>query len=178
MRRGDAPPTKMSAMAQAPDDRDALVLDDGRAVLVLLDDWARFVWWGADGDVDRVATADGQVLTWATADACRRHARDSGRTAVPVKPSADVATEDTIDACPAQIWLSRLGTPPDPVAELGLEPAVGPGRHTHRRLPAPERCPSTLPRQAHRRQHSVAGRSRHLPAPVDRGRAARRREQP
>ncbi|MEI4273182.1 hypothetical protein TEK04_15755 [Klenkia sp. LSe6-5] len=107
-------------MTETADDQDAQVPDDGRAVQVLLDDWARFVWWGTDGDVDRVATADGQVLTWATVDACRRHARQAGWSAAPTGPSADVAAEDTVDGRSVQTWLNRPGMPLDPVAGLTL----------------------------------------------------------
>lgn len=107
-------------MTEAAADRHTRVPDDGRAILVLLDDWARFVWWGTDGDVDRVATADGQVLTWETADACRRHAREADWAIDLTEPRADVVAEDTIDCRPAQTWLHRPGAPLDPLSGLAL----------------------------------------------------------
>jgi len=66
-------------MTETTHDRNVLAPDDGRAVLVLFDDWSRFVWWGTYGDVDRVATA-AQAPTAAEATAVADHLARSTRT--------------------------------------------------------------------------------------------------
>ena len=50
----------------------------GEVVTVVLDGRRSSVWWGPDGDLDRVAVREGRVRTWPTPDACADDARDLG----------------------------------------------------------------------------------------------------
>ena len=75
---------------------------EGQAVLVRFDDREVTVWWGTDGDVDRMGTSAGRVMTWPTAETCRDSARRAGWTATGTDDTADPSA---VDCRPAQAWL-------------------------------------------------------------------------
>jgi hypothetical protein len=91
---------------------------EGQVVTVHVDGRAVAVWWGRDGEHDRVAVRDGRMLTWSTAEACAEAAAlagwldDRDEDEDDVTPS--IATE------PVQDWLAGRVTALDPDAALNL----------------------------------------------------------
>lgn len=77
----------------------------GEVVTVRFDDVERSVWWGPDGDIERVAVESGRVLTWATAGACEAHARQHGWVGLGVDDDGADIGRSTMDFEPAQAWL-------------------------------------------------------------------------
>jgi hypothetical protein len=77
-------------------------------VTVVLDGRHASVWWGPDGDVDRVAVRDGRARSWRTPDECAADAPEG----------ADTDLRSTIDLTPVQDWLRGRRSALDPTAAL------------------------------------------------------------
>ncbi|MEU4764282.1 hypothetical protein AB0H12_13580 [Actinosynnema sp. NPDC023794] len=90
----------------------------GEVVTLRFDGREVAVWWGPDGDVDRLAARGPRILTWPTADACEEHARRAGWTGLEAEDDGTIS-RSTLDFEPAQAWL-RGRAAPDPGSALNL----------------------------------------------------------
>jgi hypothetical protein len=114
----------------------------GEVVSLRVDGRERAVWWGPDGDVDRLAVHAGRVLTWPTADACEEHARRMGWAGL---EDGDGIGRSTLDVEPAQAWLRGRSAVLDPNSALDLWNLAGDvagsvGRPWRDRGRAADRC--------------------------------------
>jgi hypothetical protein len=92
----------------------------GEVVTLRFDGREVAVWWGPDGDIDRLAIRAGCVLTWPTADACEEHARRAGWVGLGAEDGDDSIGRSTLDSEPAQAWLRGQRTTLDPGSALDL----------------------------------------------------------
>lgn len=91
----------------------------GEVITLRFDGREVVVWWGPDGDLDRLAARGGRVLTWPTGDALEEHARQAGWTGLGAEDGAETITRSTLDFQPAQAWL-RGQAALDPASALNL----------------------------------------------------------
>jgi hypothetical protein len=92
----------------------------GEVVTLRFDGREVVVWWGPDGDIDRLAVQAGRVLTWTTADAGEEHARRAGWAGLGDEDGDDSIGRSTLDFEPAQAWLRGQRTTLDPSSALDL----------------------------------------------------------
>jgi hypothetical protein len=92
----------------------------GEVVTLRFDGREVVVWWGPDGDIDRLAVQAGRVLTWPTADACEEHARRAGWAGLGDEDGDDGIGRSTLDFEPVQAWLRGQRTTPAPNSALDL----------------------------------------------------------
>lgn len=91
----------------------------GEVVTLRFDGREVAVWWGPDGDIDRLATRGQRILTWPTADACEEHAERAGWDGLGAEDGDPTITRSTLDFEPAQAWL-RGQAALDPDSALNL----------------------------------------------------------
>ena len=77
----------------------------GEVVVLRFDGRQVAVWWGPDGDLDRLAVQSGLVLTWPTAAACEEHARQQGWVGLGADDGDEAIGHSALDFEPAQAWL-------------------------------------------------------------------------
>ena len=109
---GMASGTGVSNAVTAPRHGEVVTLRfDGREVVV---------WWGPDGDIDRLAVQAGRVLTWPATDAGEEHARRAGWAGLGDEDRDDGIGPSTLDFEPAQAWLRGQRITLDPNSALDL----------------------------------------------------------
>ena len=77
----------------------------GEAVALRFDGREVAVWWGPEGDDDRVAVREDRVMTWPTADAVVEDARRAGWEGLGADDGDSDIGRATLDFEPAQAWL-------------------------------------------------------------------------
>lgn len=112
MMTGMAPNRRVSDAVTAP--------SWGEVVTLRFDDREVVVWWGSDGDIDRLAVQAARVLTWPSADACEEHARRTGWVGLGAEDGDDSIGRSTLDFSPAQAWLRGRRVTLDPNSALDL----------------------------------------------------------
>jgi hypothetical protein len=110
--------TGMNPSAQPSDGETAPL--HGEVVTLRFDGREVAVWWGPDGDLDRLAARGGRVLTWPTADACEEHARRAGWTGLGAEDGDETISRSTLDFEPAQAWLRGQRATLEPESALNL----------------------------------------------------------
>jgi hypothetical protein len=106
----------MAPSTRASDDESAP--PDGQVVTLRFDGREVSVWWGSDGDIDRLAVRARRVMTWPTAEACEEHGRRAGWTWM--KDDDGAILRDTVDCEPVQAWLRGQRPTLDPVSALNM----------------------------------------------------------
>jgi hypothetical protein len=92
----------------------------GEVVTLRFDDREVTVWWGPDGDIDRLAARGGRVLAWPTADACEAHAQRVGWTGLGAEDGDATIGRSTLDFEPTQAWLRGQRGTLDPDSALNV----------------------------------------------------------